>query len=817
MKRALFASAMFVFCLQNIAYCQTDSTVIKNAVSKLRVLLTDHITEKAYLHFDRPYPYYVAGDVVYFKAYVTKGERHELSNISAMLHVELVNKNNGIMKSELVQLNNGVGWGDFALPDTLQKGSYRIRAYTEWMRNEKEPNFFEQYLSVSSINSVDRVAGAVNKGIQPVLQFFPEGGNLVTDIHSKVAFKAVRPDGLGTDVKGVVVDDNNKEIAKIASAHLGMGVFDFIPEQGRKYKAKVTFADGSQSIIDLPAVEEKGITLSVNNTDDPAKVSIEIKANRAYYKENFNKQLNLLIYSAGAMRTIITKLDNSILGVDLPASNFRTGILQVTLLSQTGEPLNERLAFIQNTDLLNLTLNANKPVFAARENVQLSLNAKNKDGNPINGYFSVSVVDESKILVDENSENTILSYLLLTSDIKGYIEKPNYYFANVTTESRANLDALMLTQGYRRFVWKQMLNDNQPMTNIYKPEQYLDIAGTLTTKAGVPIPDASIILVQLGQTEKTDAHGHFRFAKVDFQSGTRFILKTTTSSGKNGAVITLDKPAPEPAIGSVDPIEAKYNANADILASFQGTQTSGAITASNASYQYSAKNDRIIGSKRTDTYLSSNIGGAGHADQVISGNDIKNAPTLSVGLNGIARGVSFINGVPLLNDTKVSLSGGSAAEAMQLVLDGAIVGPGTSIDDINPTTVETVEILKGPNAAIYGLTGGFGVIVITTKQGGANTGLVNNEMSPGVFSITPAGVYKALDFYAPIYNADQPVSKLPDTRTTIFWKPDVITDASGNAYFNYFNADGTGTYRVEVEGIDGLGNLGRQVFRYKVE
>jgi hypothetical protein len=817
MKKALFASVMFVFCLQSIAYCQTDSTVIKNAVSKLRVLLTDHITEKAYLHFDRPYPYYVAGDVIYFKAYVTKGELHELSNISAMLHVELINKNNGIMQSELLQLNNGVGWGDFALPDTLQKGTYRIRAYTEWMRNEKEPNFFEQYLSVSSINSVDRVAGVVNKGTQPMLQFFPEGGNLVNDIHSKVAFKAVGPDGLGTNVKGVVVDDNNKEIAKIASAHLGMGVFDFIPEQGRKYKAKVTFGDGSQSVVDLPAVEEKGITLSVNNTDDPAKVSIEIKANRAYYKENFNKQLNLLIYSAGGMRTITTKLDNSILGADLPASGFRTGILQVTLLSQTGEPLNERLAFIQNPDLLNLTLNTNKPVFAKRENVQLSLNAKNKDGNPINGYFSISVVDESKILVDENSENTILSYLLLTSDVKGYVEKPNYYFANVTKESRANLDALMLTQGYRRFVWKQLLNNDQNIANTHNPEQYMDIAGTLTTKAGVPIPDASIILVQLGHTEKTDAQGHFRFAKVDFQSGTRFILKTKSLSGKNSAVVTLDKPAPGPVIEAANPIEAKYNANADILASFQGTQSSGVMTASNTSYQYSAKSDRIIGPKRTDTYLSSNIGGAGHADQVISGNDIKNASTLSIGLSGIARNVSFVSGVPFLNDTKVSLAGGANAEAMQIVVDGAIVGSGMSVDYINPTTVETVEILRGPNAAIYGLTGGFGVIVVTTKQGGASIGLVNNEMSPGVFSISPVGFYKVRDFYMPNYNADQPVNKFPDTRTTIFWKPDVITDASGNAYFNYFNADGTGTYRVVVEGIDGLGNLGRQVFRYKIE
>ncbi|MDB5132787.1 MAG: hypothetical protein JWR02_2536, partial [Mucilaginibacter sp.] len=427
MKRIFFATAMFVISLQNIAFCQTDSTVLKNAVSKLKALIVDHITEKAYLHFDRPYPYYVAGDVVYFKAYVTKGERHEPTNISGILHVDLINKNDILMQSISLGLNNGAAWGDFTLPDTLQRGSYRIRTYTEWMRNTEHPYFFDQYISVSSINNVDRVTEAVKPGNRPSLQFFPEGGNLVTDIHSKVAFKAVGPDGLGINVKGVILDNTNKEVARITSTHLGMGVFDIIPEEGRTYKARITFADGSQSAVDLPGVEAKGITLSVN-TNDPAKVSIEINANRAYYKENLNKDLNMVIYGSGVVRTIKTKLDNAILGVDLPASNFRTGILQVMLLSQTGEPLNERMVFIQNHDQLNLSLATNKTTYTKRENVQLNLNAKNKEGNAVNGSFSVSVVDESKIPVDESVGNTMLSYLLLTSELKGYVEKPNYYF-----------------------------------------------------------------------------------------------------------------------------------------------------------------------------------------------------------------------------------------------------------------------------------------------------------------------------------------------------------------------------------------------------
>ena len=89
-------------------------------------------------------------------------------------------------------------------------------------------------------------------------------------------------------------------------------------------------------------------------------------------------------------------------------------------------------------------------------------------------------------------------------------------------------------------------------------------------------------------------------------------------------------------------------------------------------------------------------------------------------------------------------------------------------------------------------------------------------MSPGVYSFTPAGFYKAKEFYSPQYNVAD-ASKAPDNRTTIYWNPNVVTDSGGNGAVSFFNADGTGTYRVVIEGIDGDGNLGRQVYRYKVE
>lgn len=818
MKKTFILSIMIICFFGKPIYAQNNTDILSNAISKLKNLITDHIIEKTYLHFDHPYAYYVAGDNIYFKAYVTMGELHEPSTISSILHVDLIGQKGAILQSISLLLNNGVSWGDFSLPASIPKGTYRIRAYTDWMRNENQPAFFEQYISVGSTLSNDRVTEAVKQGKQPSLQFFPEGGNLVNDISSKVAFKALGPDGLGINFTAVVVDNQNNQVGKITPSHLGMGVFDLLPEAGKLYKAKVTFADGTQNTFDLPAADQKGITLAVN-TSNPAKVSIEIKANRPYYKENLNKELSLIIYWGGAVRTVKTKLDNSILGLDLPANTFRTGILQVTLLVATGEPLNERLSFIQNNDLLNLNIGAGKQQFAKHENVPLTLNIKNQDGNPVNGSFSVSVIDESKILVDENAESSILSNLLLTSDLKGYVEKPNYYFANKNAETQKNLDVLMLTQGYRRFVWKNLLSENALSEYTFKPEKGLDISGVLSSKAGAPIPNSKITLIAESGgsvlTQQTDEKGKFRFANTIFETGTKFILKTESSLRKN-IVITFDKANSGPAVAEENNIDARYNANADLLATLQNNKQPGLMTAANSVVAQATlpSNEGYSNSALQKSYRSSNLGGPGHADQVILGDQIKNSPTLSSGLNGLARGVQFSSGIPYLPSSMIVTGGNQGVEPMLVMVDGIGVGAGANIDLYNPVDIEAVEILKGPNATIYGTQGGSGVIVITTKQGSEKASIVSKEMSPGIFSVTPQGFYKARDFYVPDNNT---ANTAAINQPTIFWKPNVNTDANGNVLLNFNNNDSSGNVRVVVEGMDTKGNLGRQVFRYKVQ
>ena len=931
MKKIIYVILFFVACFTLKAHSQ-DNSVIKNAVAGLKTLSGDHIIEKAYLHFDKPY--YAAGDTIYFKAYVMLGEHFDLSKASWVLHVDLIDPNNTIVNSIKLQLVNGIGWGDFALPFAFPKGNYRIRAYTRYMQNNPD-YFFDQTIPIGSVmnNSVALNNSNPAQASKADMQFFPEGGELISAMVSKVAFKAIGTNGLGINVKGVVVDNNNSQIATFASSHLGMGVFYIAPEEGKTYKAKVTFADGTQGTFDLPTVVGKGITLAVKDTLD--KLSIEIRSNKPYFQENLNKNISLIIYGNGFVNTVNTKLDNRRLSMDIPNSQFPSGVVQVTLFSQTGEPLSERLVFVQNADLLNLAVSTKKSSYGKRERVTVKLNAKDK-GNDVEGHFSASVIDESKVPIDENNETTILTYLLLTSELRGYVEQPNYNFIHNTSQTNADLDALMLTQGYRRFTWKQLLsNDDQKFT--YAPEKSLSITGAAKSANGSPINDMDVMLLtsktgsMLG--DRTNKEGKFKFDGLIFTDTTLLTLQATGSTKtKNTTNFTVDPDSPEAAVkakklpglqddvnqsmitylsasqalrnnlyggmtirtngvhhadesvsgdeirsstslikalnehlhdvnfvqgipylkggsskdpmlivvngkivgsyvnldnispGDLDKVEVLKGSDADSYGIYGSsgvlsiTYRAGAAKniAQDASYKYNAKS--IVKTKTVsqddskNNYLSSNLGGSGHADQVVKAAQIYNATSLTNALTGILRGVKIVNGIPYLNTNTIIQSTGESSEPMYVILDGSPLSG--SIDEINPREVETVELLKGPNASIYGMYGGAGVLVITMRNSAID--VVEAKSTLGSLVFRAKGFYKAREFYSPKYETTTNDGRR-DLRNTIFWAPELQTNKDGEASFEFYNADGAGTYRVVIEGIDNAGNIGRQVYRYKVE
>jgi hypothetical protein len=819
MKKILFIIILITFCIDPPAFCQVDNAVLRNVVPKLKKELLEHITEKVYLHFDKPY--YAAGDTLYFKAYVTAGEKHELSNLSGVLHVDLINGINKIDQSIKLQLINGIAWGDFALPDSLPKGDYRVRAYTRWMLNEGDEGFFDQTIPIASarnnkIKESGEFAAAMTKG-KADLQFFPEGGSLVTGVSSKVAFKAIGASGMGVDVKGELLDNANKVVTTFSSSHLGMGYFYITPAEEQNYKAKISYPNGSINIIDLPKAQPMGIVLSVNNDSLP-KASVKIEASKTWYQSNKNKIYTLLIYSGGITTSVPCTLDSNIITLDILKRHLQTGIATVTLFSPAGEPLCERLFFVQNYDQLNINLSSDRPIYAAkREKVNIKLNVKTRADSASIGQFSVSVTDESKVSVDENDEHTILTNLLLTSDLRGYVEEPNYYFANITDKTSSDLDLVMLTHGYRRFEWKKLLNDEYPPIT-YLPEKGIEITGMAKNGLGKPLVNGRVSLIQPNGgsllMQQTDDKGNFNFSNLAFTDSTKFVLQAVNAKGKNSTTIVYNKEKPgfvvtSPQTFQYDTInrpKAAYleNSSKQYDQAVQYGKASGIML----------KVVKVRQSKKhiIDTnYRSSSLLGPGHADQVLHRKEIMQVGgTLATSLNGRLRNVRFSN--PQAGD------GGNPGligmGPMLVVIDGVQMG-NYPINHLNPNDIETIEVYEFGNAAIYGFNSGNGVLIITTRQGGDED--PKDIQALGILPITVNGFYKAREFYLPKYDHPNDSFNRPDLRSTIFWKPEIVTDKDGNASFDYYNADGTGTYRVVVDGIDNNGNLGRQVYRYEVK
>jgi TonB-dependent SusC/RagA subfamily outer membrane receptor len=450
----------------------------------------------------------------------------------------------------------------------------------------------------------------------------------------------------------------------------------------------------------------------------------------------------------------------------------------------------------------------------------MSLSAKDEFGNPAMGNFSVSVIDENILPLNRNEESSILSNLLLTSEVKGYIEEPNYYFEHADQDTRSNLDILLMTQGFRRFTWKQLLYDKMPPVK-FIPEKYLNISGTIRSSSGKPVKNESVFVTEPAGngpqlTQVTDSAGRFTFKNLLFSDTAHlvFTAKKYTSRiiliNNNPGLSVMDEGVPG-YTDDVNNIMTAYLKNKLQRSSYESPK-SGTLL----------KTVNIRSKRRNDLYRTQSLAGSGNADQMIHGNDIHGGGLLSDQLNGRLRGITFVRGVPFLTLTLMSSVGEqNGPSPMLVVVDGTEMsadgggGVGYNINNINFYDVETVEVLKSANASIYGMNGGAGVLVITTKQ--IRDVDTDDPLLANVLHASIMGFYKAKEFYSPKYEVTVVANKQPDLRATIYWKPEVLTDNDGNNSFTYYNADGVGTYRVLIEGIDNKGKIGRLVYRYRVE
>jgi TonB-dependent SusC/RagA subfamily outer membrane receptor len=638
------------------------------------------------------------------------------------------------------------------------------------------------------------------------VQFFPEGGSLVQDVRSRIAFKALGADGLGKPISGYVQDNEGKKVALIKTYHLGMGTFTITPFAGKTYEAVVKFEDGSERNIKLPLAIAEGATLSVNNLANDS-ILVKVATNNSFLEKNLNKAFTVVAQNSGnILYTAKSQLSSLAFAAKLDKSRFLAGINQITLFDENMQPIAERLVFIAPKDTLKVAIKPNKSTYTQRGKTTLAIQALSPTGKPVIGSFSLSVVDANMVNVPIDEQENILTNLILTSDIKGYVENPNYYLTDINEEKIIATDVLMLTQGWRRFSWKNLAIER---TNVYKAEKTLSISGKVT-RGKSPVENGTVTIFSSGKNPllvqaKTNALGEFMVDSLYFPDSTKFVVQARNEKGRKYVDIEL--------YNTSFPVVIKNENQADLTININDSMTAY-LKNSKSQYEEWLKNGIVnrsillgevvvVDKKPVVNESSSNLNGAGNADKVLTEKDLQNATSLDMALQGRVAGLMIQNGIAYIR--------GSQA---QIIMDGIYVEP-DFLNTIPISDVESVEILKSIGyTAIYGSRGGGGVIVITTKRG--KPGYVSNVYVPGVITYQPLGLFKEKEFYVPNYADPKLNTSVADLRTTIYWNPNIITDSLGNASISFYNGDNTGKYNVILEGMDLNGHLARKVTSYNI-
>lgn len=649
------------------------------------------------------------------------------------------------------------------------------------------------------------------------IQFFPEGGNLFSGVRTKIAFKAISPNGLGTDVNGTITDNTGAVVAEIRSQHLGMGVFVLTPEDGKTYKAKVTFADGSQNTVDLPKVQPSGISLSVYNSNNDT-LGIKITASNTYFEQNKNKVIYIVGQSGGFVcYAAQTTLQNVVFSGLISKTKFPTGIGQLTLFSQSGEPLSERIFFVQHNDMLGIGLTPSAKTYGPRQQVKMQVSTKNKT-TPAEASLSVAVIDETKVPYNDDAETTILTSLLMSSQLKGYIEKPNYYFKQPNNKTAADLDVLMLTQGYRRFSYTDILT-NKPFRIFVAPEQGIEITGTLRNATGMPIAKGNVRLQipdkYYSTQTTTNMSGEFKFSKLVIPDSTQVIINARNNVNANNLMIMLDGT-------SLQGISPNINYPDEIL----NIDTAMAPYIRNTKMQYNNSHTLKEVEIKDKKYVKkpgyqdfSALTGLSFPDHTIDGERLKDCPNFVMCLQTSLMGITYDNfNFYITRD----YNQGQKSTPVAIFFNGMQVDY-NYIAGLTSPDIESVEVFL--NDGVSGINrrdNTKGVIEITTKVAPKGTKITKDQLAElfppkYIAKIMPKGYNMSREFYSPRYSGPANVLQHADLRSTIYWNPHLTTDKTGTGSFDFFTADSRGTYKAVVEGIDADGNIGRYVYRFKVQ
>ncbi|MBA0883078.1 hypothetical protein [Flavobacterium undicola] len=759
--------------------------------------------EKVYLHTDKSI--YFIGEDLWYKAYNVRAYNNLLFDNSNILYVELISPDSKIITRNKTNIEMGLGSGDFQLTDSLgvKPGVYQLRAYTNWNRNfgddfvfKKNIEIIDAFESNSKTNKTENVTVEMKTTVYETskqntftVDFFPEGGSLLENVASVVGFKAVDSNGKPINVKGDIYDSDNELVTSFLSPHDGMGKFQIMPIEGKNYYAKIKLLSGEELRVELPKVAKQGYLLSFRTFK--GKNIISINTNQATLVQNPNAALTVVCKAKGISYLESTQtLTETALAFELAKDKAPEGISQITLYDSNNKPQSERLVYIEKEQDLDVQLLTDKASYKPNEKATVNVSSKSKAGVAKSASFSLSVTDMNGILEDKDYGTTISSYFLMESDIRGKVHNPAYYFDTNNLKRLEHLDDLLLTQGWRDFVWKTMPKANDTIS--YKAEKGITIAGRVKQLLGEKaLVNNNMTLALINKKHMnifnatTDANGSFKFENIMFSGKTNMYLNSRNEKGKFRGEILIDpiEQVPVPISFQNEPINWTATTKTIVENVFKK------FTAFGIKPENVLNEVKIVAKKKNQAPIFYGIPDNSYVpdESVAMFTDIFDMIVQKLpGVISDGDSVRFqrFDGEPLY-----LLNGNTAFK--------------TEIDFIQPSDVEKIDAVKGASATLYyGNEAANGIIAVYTKPG------TKPAEKGGFHAIKKEinGFYTARVFYSP--NPEKPNLELDEkaaVRNTLYWNPYVHPDKTGNVSVNFYNTKVETKVKVALEGITAAG------------
>ncbi|MHC1779464.1 MAG: hypothetical protein AB9922_04440 [Bacteroidales bacterium] len=767
--------------------------------------------EKLFIHTDKEL--YIAGEYIWFKGYLRNSS--DLSRLpeSNFIYAELY-QDTIISRVKIKRTEDGFA-GNLPLSHKLSSGNYILRGYTSWMMNSRPEYMFHKHITV--INPADKTEKRVNRDSDTLtsVDFYPESGVYLKERFGVIAFKATGSSGSGYNLDGELFNLNDSLITTFKTEYNGMGVIMFYPVSGEKYYVKVPDGKGGYAKFDVPDPVNTGAMLNVRRRDGKyylnATLSRDISESGAKIFIHDGSEIFFAEEIRGEQKLLVIGEDK-----------FSKGINHILITDNNANILSERLIFIYEEGDSKISLFADKDDEARsiREKATLIFKLTDSSGKPLKGEFSLSVTDHFLAPADSLNDN-IKSYMLLSSELKGSIENPAYYFTPQSQERDRAMELLMMVQGWRYYDLPVILSGRereiiktpvpgslfqtrrveQPQKRWFDKEYIQQISGRATstfrnTKRAI----LSVLApeINLAVSENLTSNGRFTITDIDFPDSTNFIVSCTGKEGQKGYYVELEEqklPAPyskqfinKGMLPADKTIMMAYSQLFYESGGMAPVNLNAAVVSSSPQvrpkYNPSPFNqyfDRKQLRERSDLDLYT---GMSLLDYVVG-----NFPGLMYG----PQGEDGLRSVVSTRSFNITGEKGSPV----VYINRAQVQSTGDLDMYTVDDIENVAFLKGSDGFMFRTLSG--VILVTLRKAALST---NTNWYYNTKLLNPLGWQKPAKFYSPDYSQERDNSAVVfDSRTVLYWNPKITTDENGVAEVSFYTSDRKTRLNIDLQGV----------------